>query len=106
MEICSKTFMQEQGGAVARVRDVSIVSGEKGPLPADEDGQDHDERGFAYRCRWNVAGTVEHWGHIHERTNQYEAVFSVEPVDNAWKVTNIQLLDERRLQFETRLRGL
>ncbi len=98
--------MQEQGGAVARVRDVSIVSGDKGPMSPDENGQDHDERGFTYRCRWNVAGTVEHWGHIHERTNQYEAIFSVEPVDNAWKVTNIQLLDEQRLDFKTRLRGL
>ena len=58
-------------------------------------GQKPIQGGFARYCRWTVAGTVEHWGHIHERTNQYEAVFAVEPVDNAWKVTNIELLDEQ-----------
>ena len=98
--------MQEQGGAVARVRDVSILSLRRGPPAAAGDGRAGDERGFTYRCRWNVSGTVEHWGHIHERTNQYEAVFAVQPVDNAWKVTNIELLDQRRVRFETRLRGV
>ena len=98
--------MQEQGGAVARVRKVSLLEGRQGPLAAPGNRRTRDLPGFSYLCRWNVSGTVEHWGHIHERTNQYQASFTIEPVDNAWKVTNIQILDERRLQFETRLRGL
>jgi len=95
--------MQEQGGAVSRIRHVEMVTGQH--QSADGRGSAQD-RGFAYRCRWNVSGTVEHWGHIHERTNQYEALFHVAPVDNAWKVTNMELLDEQRVQFETRLRGV
>ncbi len=99
--------MQEQGGAVSRVREVTLLEGRKQPLT---DGKatagDSDERGFQFRCRWNVNGTVEHWGHIHSRTNQYEAVFSIEPRNGAWKITRVELLDQKRVNFETSLRGL
>jgi len=98
--------MQEQGGAVSRICEVSILKDGNEPLPDPGTGKQHDEHGFARRCRWNVSGTVEHWGHIHERTNQYEALFVVEPVAGAWKITDLLLLDEQRVQFETRLRGL
>ncbi len=98
--------MQEQGGAVSRIREVSILTGQNEPFPASSNGKQRDNRGFARRCRWNVSGTVEHWGHIHERTNQYEALFVVEPVAGVWKISELLLLDEQRLQFQTRLRGL
>lgn len=99
--------MQEQGGAVSRVREVKIASGEREPLPAPAAGQPTpDDRGFQYRCRWTVNGTVEHWGHIHARTNEYDALFAVEPRDNAWKITGLEVLGEQRLKFETKLRGL
>ena len=92
--------MQEQGGAVVRLRKITILSGEAKPLAKG------DSRGFAYKCRWTVAGTVEHWGHVHERTNQYVAEFTVEPIKNYWKITQMKILDEQRVNFETRLRGL
>ena len=95
--------MQEQGGAISRIHGVAIVEGEKEPLELDETA---DERGFAYHCRWTVNGTVEHWGHVHSRTNEYQAAFVVEPRDEAWKITDVELLDEKRLKFETNLRGL
>ncbi len=34
--------------------------------------------GFGYRCKWNLIGTIEHWGHIHERENQYDAEFEIQ----------------------------
>ena len=95
--------MQEQGGAVSRIREVTLLDGRKDALPG---GNGYDERAFQYECRWNVNGTVEHWGHIHARTNQYAAVFTVQPHDNAWKITSMDLLDEKRVKFETTLRGL
>lgn len=98
--------MQEQGGAVSRIRDVSILESRDDPLPRLDAGEQRPEIGFARYCLWNVAGTVEHWGHIHERTNQYEAIFVVEPVGDTWKITDMVLLDEQRVKFETRLRGL
>ena len=69
-------------------------------------GRDVDERGFQYHCRWTVEGTVEHWGHVHARTNQYEALFSVEPRAKAWKSTDIESLSEERVKLETKVRGL
>ena len=98
--------MQEQGGAMSRISEVAILSGQKEPFPNDNAGKQRDEHGFCRRCRWNVSGTVEHWGHIHERTNQYEALFVMEPVAGVWKITELLLLDEQRVQFEPRLRGL
>ena len=97
--------MQEQGGAVSRIGEVAIVNGDLKPFPDQQRNGPSDGRGFGYQCRWNVAGTVEHWGHIHQRTNQYEALFTLEPVDNVWMVTKMELLDEKRVGFETRLRG-
>lgn len=99
LDIRRSLEMAEQGGARSRVGEVKILSGTKKPLP------NNDGPGFEYQCRWNVSGTVEHWGHIHERTNQYLAQFTVQPIDDHWKITKVELLDEQRVQFETRLRG-
>lgn len=94
--------MQEQGGATSRIREVSIVSGQAETI---DDSDPYDRRGFRYQCRWTVNGTVEHWGHIHARTNQYDALFRVEPRDGQWKITDLDVLSEERLAFETSLRG-
>jgi len=42
-------------------------------------------------------GTVGHWGHIHTRENQYEANITVEPMEGAWKITGLELLEEKRI---------
>jgi hypothetical protein len=46
-------------------------------------------------------GTVGHWGHIHIRQNQYEANIIVEPVDGAWKITGLEVLEEKRIDSYT-----
>ena len=52
----------------------------------------------AFRTRWIAAGTVEHWGHSHNRRNQYDAILTLAPIDDVWKITAIELLEESRLQ--------
>ncbi len=81
--------LENQGGARVKVTGVELVSSTTSPL----DG----EAGFESRCTWNVAGSVGHWGHIHQRRNRYEAVFTVKPVDGVWKITELELLGEQRL---------
>ena len=44
-----------------------------------------------------VKGSVGHWGHIHQRVNQYEARITVEVVDGRWKITGLELLEEIRV---------
>jgi len=93
--------MQEQGGAIAKVREVKLVS-----AGSAEDEAIAKKGGFVVPCNWTVRGTVEHWGHIHTRENEYEAVFKVEPVAGSWKITGMELRNEKRLKFETGVRGV
>jgi hypothetical protein len=81
--------LRNQGGARAKVEDVEMLAADATPL-AEGDG-------FVSRCRWTVTGAVGHWGHIHQRQNQYEAEVTVGVVDGVWKITALELLDEQRL---------
>ena len=102
LQIAEGLTMQEQGGTISKIREVTIVDGGKAPLSAAENGS--DPRSFGFRCTWTVSGTVEHWGHIHSRTNEYQALFTVEPVEHSWKITELETIDQRRLKLETKLR--
>ena len=42
-------------------------------------------------------GTVGHWGHVHTRKNLYDAIVTVEAVEGNWKITNLELLEEKRV---------
>ncbi len=53
--------------------------------------------GFQADGSWTALGTVGHWGHMHNRVNRYTAKITVEPVGGEWKMTEIQVMDERRL---------
>ena len=53
--------------------------------------------GFVATTAWNVAGSVGHWGHIHQRRNRYRARLDVRPIDGRWKLTGLEILDEERL---------
>jgi hypothetical protein len=81
--------LENQGGARAKVKEVEILEADY--RPADGGA------GFESHLVWNVVGSVGHWGHIHRRTNQYEARFTVRAVDGVWKITRLVLLEERRL---------
>jgi hypothetical protein len=79
--------LASQGGARAKVKEVEIVT-----LVTRPEG-----RGFASRCTWNVAASVGHWGHIHQRRNQYVAELRVAPIDGVWKVTAMELVGQEQL---------
>ena len=46
------------------------------------------------RCRWRVAGWIGHWGHIHQRVNEHQAMITIAPREEKWKVIKIEMLDE------------
>ena len=115
LQIQQSLQVAEQGGAVARVSQVNILEA-KTQAASSFGRRIESQHAFACQCRWNVAGTIEHWGHIHERTNQFAAMFLVEPIrvtaDNSdsaahqWKLTSMTITDSQRLHFETRVRSL
>lgn len=98
--------IREQGGAVARIRDVTYDSGAVIPRTEASTGWP----GFQYHSTWTVAGTVEHWGHIHERQNQFDAVFTIEPRDSGestgqvWKITRMDIEGQTQKSARTTLR--
>ena len=82
--------LASQGGARVKVKSVDLQQVEPEPL--------RGEPGFLARCQWNVMGSVGHWGHIHQRTNQYKAELTIQPIDGVWKVTGLELLQEERVR--------
>ena len=99
LKISEGLRMEEQGGAIARVSSTSIESKE-----IVDRSYTLRKPQFTCQCVWNVAGTVEHWGHIHTRENQYEGQFTVSVVDNTWKITGLEVKNETRVAFQTGLR--
>jgi hypothetical protein len=93
--------MKEQGGIVSRAGEVTMETCAVEPSGAPEAGI---PAGFEARATWIVTGTVEHWGHVHARTNRYSATFAVEPRSGAWKITSMDGLEQTRVKFETLLR--
>jgi len=80
----------QAGGARARVKEVKIL---------DVAVENLDDRPLAlsFHSKWTAMGTVGHWGHIHMRKNRYEANITVESVEGVWKITGLELLEEKRI---------
>ncbi|MEC9094268.1 MAG: hypothetical protein VX438_16275 [Planctomycetota bacterium] len=89
--------MQDQGGALTTIKQVKFLEGRK--------DADSDANGFLYTCRWVVNGTVEHWGHLHERTNEFTAQLTIQPVAQSWKITRREITDAKQTS-KTGLRKL
>jgi hypothetical protein len=80
--------LANQGGAKVKVKTIEML--ETGLTRADGDA-------LTIEARWNVAGSVGHWGHIHQRTNIYHANVTVEDIDGNWKLSGLEILEEERL---------
>jgi hypothetical protein len=87
-----KSFkVKRAGGAVARVKEIAVMDVRVENNPGDS-------RALDLRSKWTAMGTVGHWGHIHIRQNQYEAIVTVQPIEGAWKITGLELLEEKRIE--------
>ena len=87
LDLNNSLKIKEQGGAVAVIEDVELTHGE---LVGDGKEFPAQKPGFSYRCQWDLVGTIEHWGHVHQRTNKYDVVFDVQAVDQRWKITGMR----------------
>jgi len=80
--------LENRGGARARVDNVEVESIQS--LQPAGDGVD-------VHARWNVSGSVNHFGHTHYRQNAYDAILHLIPIDGAWKIASIEVNDEKRI---------
>ena len=87
LETQKRLQLASQGGARAKVQELELVDIEARPNGA----------GFNATCTWKLAASVGHWGHIHQRRNQYVAEMTVQPIGGVWKITKMELIQEEQL---------
>ena len=46
---------------------------------------------FQFLCQWEATGRAEHWGHVHTRRYEYEALLSIAPRHGNWLITDLHL---------------
>jgi hypothetical protein len=98
LKIRQGLIMQEQGGAVARVQEVKVVK--------SESRKEAVGNGFGEHMTWQVEGTVEHWGHIHTRVNEYSADFLIQHSEGSWKITAMNVGRQSQVKSSVLLRKL
>ena len=85
-----RLVMEEQGGARAKVQDVQL-------LDAVQVGPPGKRQRLTFQCAWRITGTVNHWGHTHQRRNRYDAMITIQPIEQNWKIVALDVIEERRL---------
>jgi hypothetical protein len=82
--------VQSAGGAQAKVNAVELLESAYQSEYATADS-------LVYEARWTATGAVSHWGHTHDRTNMYEALITISPAGDMWKIIDLKILNEERL---------
>jgi len=95
LQIKRSLIMAEQGGAISHVDSVEVLS----VTPPTRTSTP------TFDATWQVAGTVEHWGHVHTRINEYQAMVTLASEGGNWKLESLEPSNERRVRFQTRIRG-
>jgi hypothetical protein len=88
LETQGSLVLANQGGARVKVKSIEMISTEL---------KDRDGNRLTVASEWVVSGSVGHWGHVHQRTNSYQAELELSEIDNAWKLTGLEILQEERL---------
>lgn len=94
LEINDSLDLEKEGGARVRVTDVALRRCET------KDGESHE--GLWQSIEWVAVGQVSHWGHSHLRTNRYQADCRLVAEGGQWRVGDLVLRDEERLQTVSR----
>jgi hypothetical protein len=89
LETKRSLVLANQGGAQAKVKNVQLEALQLKPV--------EDDNIFSADVNWTVNGSVGHWGHIHQRSNRYQAVLTIVAAQNQWKLQEMTVLQEERL---------
>jgi len=96
--------MQEEGGAISRVRAVRRTAVDIQSIGMLEAVNAHGAAAtapaapsFEVLCRYQVDGRVTHWGHSHDRTNEYLARYTVIATPAGWRIAAADVLEQTRV---------
>ena len=83
--------IKKAGGAQAKIKKIEVIN---------VDVERVKEQGINFRLntKWTAMGSVGHWGHVHMRKNYYAALITVSGIDGRWKITGLELLEEKRIE--------
>jgi len=84
--------VRQAGGAQARVKEVAVLAAQAMSAAGDGPGD------LVVHGRWTALGTVGHWGHVHQRQNYYDARVTLADVDGTWKIVDLEVLEEKRVE--------
>jgi hypothetical protein len=79
---------------VVAVRPVRTSVSSQGEI-ALEDGR--RVRAFTVAATWQVDGRVTHWGHSHDRTNEYDGRFTVAAEREGWRIHDAEITRQERV---------
>jgi len=91
LEVQRSLQLETQGGARVRVSNVDLRN-------CQLRNADPSTGQFSANCEWVAVGTVTHWGHTHDRVNQYRARLDVAPIDTRWRLVGLALESEERIE--------
>jgi hypothetical protein len=83
-------IIEQAGGAQAKVKQIDV-------LETDVSESAKQKGALDIRTKWTAVGSVGHWGHIHTRQNVYDAILTLTVAGGSWKITGIELLEEKRV---------
>ena len=99
LEIQNSLELETAGGPRVKVYEIALRDAEVIDSAPDEGGE-----AMKIQANWATVGEVSHWGHTHERTNRYEARLIFAPVGEQWKLQDLDLQNEERVQKVSRNR--
>ena len=94
-DVYQSLILQEHGGAVCIIDNVEILD-----LVLDTSRPDWMKTKFKIDCQWRVKGVVRHWGHLHERINEYGAIYTVSKLEKSWKITDTKIHSQIRVESD------
>jgi hypothetical protein len=87
-EVRRALAIEIQGGGTARVDSVDEV--------VVKDIESLDGGGFRALGEWRADASAGHWGHLHQRRMRFSALMEMQPVESAWKLTGLTVVDVRQ----------
>jgi len=96
-EFLSEVYLQNREALRMDATDGAVSIVDRLDVKSIESIQSFKGGAIVLIANWDVYGSVHHVGHIHFRCNTYRAELTMVPMDNYWKLTRVQLLDEERV---------
>jgi hypothetical protein len=94
LEIYASLKLENAGGPRVRVYEIALRDVTEAPSESEDS--------FVSKAEWVTIGQITHWGHTHERTNKYEAQITASLSGHEWKISELDLLNEERVQKVSR----